>query len=375
MFRGNSAAAFGVAVLLAVPSVILFAPGASAATALPNLTVPVLARHTQVYPDGSADVSFTAFVQNRGEADAASFTVRVVLDNVTLIEKTFSGLARNATVSFQTPTKHVGTGSHEANAVADVFNRVYESNEWDNTRTERFAFSPPPPPPSKPDLVVLDIALSPPSPFEGDRVTAEATIKNVGLGIAGARDGEPSFFASLQIDSFERDRRGIDALAPGESVRVSFTWTAFRGNHSIAVIADSTRAVDETNEWNNEARKTISVAPRPADLYVSALNVTGTLGEEGYLVTATVTNRLNTAGPSTLKIRVDGGEWLLPIGALAPGKSQTVTQRVLTVHGNPVLHDLTATADARNAVTETDESNNVRSLRFVGVAGAAQPVG
>ena len=117
-----------------------------------------------------------------------------------------------------------------------------------------------------PDLVVTGIALTPPNPAAGDRVSAQATIKNVGK---AATLGEVPSTVTISIDGvligWSDDHTA--EVAPGESVTLRLngggnaghTWTAVSGKHTLTAVADDINRIDESNKENNTLEKTFSV--------------------------------------------------------------------------------------------------------------------
>ncbi|PXF51153.1 MAG: hypothetical protein C4B55_01715 [Candidatus Methanophagaceae archaeon] len=108
-----------------------------------------------------------------------------------------------------------------------------------------------------PDLTLssTDISFSPPpatQPTEGDSVTITATVRNIGE--AAASDFRVSFFDGDSLI-------GIDTISvtAGFTTTASTTWIAVAGDRTIKVVADSEDAINESDETNNEATKTITV--------------------------------------------------------------------------------------------------------------------
>ncbi len=111
------------------------------------------------------------------------------------------------------------------------------------------------PPPLQPDLTLAseDISFSPASqPTEGDPVTINATVHNIGG--ADASDFTVSFFDGASLIG-----TATISAAANSATTASTTWTAVAGDRTIKVVADSGGAVAESDETNNEANKTITV--------------------------------------------------------------------------------------------------------------------
>lgn len=105
----------------------------------------------------------------------------------------------------------------------------------------------------KPDLIILDISLSPSSPKNGDTVTFTVKIKNQGS------ENAEGFYVCYYIDGSYYAREYISSLSAGSTTTTSFTWTAESGSHSIKAYADCYDGIDESNEGNNDKSITIEV--------------------------------------------------------------------------------------------------------------------
>ncbi len=92
----------------------------------------------------------------------------------------------------------------------------------------------------EPDLVILDVSR------DGD--TIHYTIKNQGLGVAGAST------SALVIDGVVQGFDNVDSLAAGAESTKSFgySYTCSGATDTIVVQADGESAVNESNEGNNE---------------------------------------------------------------------------------------------------------------------------
>jgi peptidoglycan/xylan/chitin deacetylase (PgdA/CDA1 family) len=128
-------------------------------------------------------------------------------------------------------------------------------------------------PPPKPDLTLTsnDISFSPQTPSEGEFVTLSAEIHNVGSEPAtnvliGFYDGAPTAENLIGTDT-------LASIAVGSSAVATTTWTAVSGLHDIYVVADPDDVISESNENNNEAMKTITVAGTPGVMHVSNIEI------------------------------------------------------------------------------------------------------
>jgi PKD repeat protein len=117
----------------------------------------------------------------------------------------------------------------------------------------------------KPDLEVSeeDIEFSDEEPTEGDLIEINATVQNIGTKetynvIIQFWDGEP--FVGTQIG----ENQTIEEIDIEEKVVVRVKWntTGLVGDHYIYVIIDPDNVIDELNETNNIAFRSITVKPK-----------------------------------------------------------------------------------------------------------------
>ncbi|MBU4341523.1 MAG: PQQ-binding-like beta-propeller repeat protein [Candidatus Altiarchaeales archaeon] len=118
-----------------------------------------------------------------------------------------------------------------------------------------------------PDLTVTpsDISFSNPTPSKGETVTVTATIHNVGDADASDAviiirffDGNPDG-GGIQIE----DDQVVDSIPADGTGVVQVEWTATPGAHGIYVVVDPDNDIDELDEENNIANKTITVSTCP----------------------------------------------------------------------------------------------------------------
>jgi len=181
-------------------------------------------------------------------------------------------------------------GTHTVKATVDDVNRIAESNENNNSKTEQIvvkgAASKPTPTPTttpapagKPDLVVTNISWKPANPAAGDAVTLQATIKNQGSAPtpAGVKHGVLFTFDDGAAGPGVWSDTHTGSLAPGASITltanggsVGATWKAITGTHTVKATVDDVNRIAESNENNNIMSKVIVVkaqsAPTKGDL-------------------------------------------------------------------------------------------------------------
>ena len=175
-------------------------------------------------------------------------------------------------------------GTHTVKATVDDVNRIAESNDANNVRTEQITVSKTasgstptpttPAPAGKPDLVVTDISWTPAKPASGDAVTLSATIKNQGDAPtpAGTKHGVLFTFDDGAAGPGVWSDTHTAAVAPGASVTLTATggsagatWKAVLGTYTVKATVDDVNRIAESNENNNVMIKEIVVgAPAPA---------------------------------------------------------------------------------------------------------------
>ncbi|MFN2544027.1 MAG: CARDB domain-containing protein [Actinomycetota bacterium] len=257
---------------------------------------------TEPYPDLELLAFPTTFiVRNIGDADAGPFVVRI--DGAG--DFTFPGLAAG---SSETRTIDCSTTSRAA--VADPDDTVIEAFEGNNSTTV--------PPCPLPDLVISDASAT------------SFTVKNTGDAAAGAFVVRVS-----EVGDFS-----FDGLAAGA--------TAFRSlpcaDHDRSAAADANAQVSESDETNNT--RTVPAGdckhPQP-DLVIS----------EADAIHFVVKN-IGTADAGPFVVTVTG-EGDFSFSGLAAGASES-----RDLHCSEF--DRSATADSKDQVKESDESNNSRTV-------------
>jgi len=96
------------------------------------------------------------------------------------------------------------------------------------------------------DLIIQDIAWSPPNPSAGETVTFTVTIKNQGSGDAGPSTVE------YYVDGFYKGYDSVSSIPAGGTATKDFTWSAEPGTHRIKAVASYNGSVPESDETNNE---------------------------------------------------------------------------------------------------------------------------
>jgi hypothetical protein len=223
-----------------------------------------------------------------------------------------------------------------------------------------------------PDLVIQDITWSPKSPALGTDVTFTITITNQGKADAGY-----CHVASYIDDKF-RDTVMTNPFYSGETQTVAFTWKAELGAHAIKAIVDFNDTVTESDENNNQKIISFSAASAP-DLIIQDITLTpaNPSAGESIVFTVTVKNQGNgAAGQFSVYFYINGFECNVQynIDILYAGQTTTAIFTCTTSNGGyqnlsggplrPGTFIFKAVADGGNAVSESEETNNSKSVTF-----------
>jgi subtilase family serine protease len=247
------------------------------------------------------------------------------------------------------------------NLVLDVddSNKIAELSETDNAAVISFPIV------ARADLQVFqsDIAVSPARPQPGQTATANVTIHNVG------GTDTPSFeyvvFDSIDGSPETVLSRATTSLAAGAAQTFSVPFIATAGTHVLHAIADSTSAVTESTESNNDAKLSIAISrTSEVDLVLAAGSVTSSVARPAagtpIRVTANVTNA-GTAPAQTSIAFYDGvpGAGGVRIATVPVSLDiASSTTAILDYVTTPATGAIYAIADPDNALPEIDERNN-----------------
>ncbi|WP_436763846.1 CARDB domain-containing protein [Streptosporangium sp. V21-05] len=292
------------------------------------------------------------------------------------------GREQNATgytnlVSAQNYTFNPASGGNSATitfgaTVADVQLRFTSNSGAPGGQVAEFqVFGVPAP---NPDLTVTNLSWTPASPSEASAITLSATVRNAGNAAA------PADSVNLNLDGTVVGTVAIPALAANATATVTHNiGTRGEGSYTVSARVDADNSVFEQNEGNNTltASSPLVVAQAPGpDLQVLGVTSNPQNPAVGAPVTFTVAvkNRGTAASGATTVTRVvvggttlNGNTASIAAGAtanVAVSGSWTATSGGATI---------TATADATNTVTETNENNNTFSQSIVVGRGAAVP--
>ncbi|MFF1708962.1 CARDB domain-containing protein [Streptomyces sp. NPDC058268] len=255
---------------------------------------------------------------------------------------------------------------------ADVQLKIFSNSSGYGAQAAEFQVMGTPAP--NPDLTVSNLTWDPAQPSESDTISVNATVRNTGSAAAAATT------VNVSLGGTVAGSAPVPALGAGESavVKVGIGKRA-QGSYTVSAVVDPTDTIDEQNDDNNsrtaESKLTVGQSPGP-DLEVTGITSSPANPAVGAKVTfaAKVHNR-GTSGVSAGSVtRLTVGSTTLngTTPAIAAGETATVniSGSWTAASGGATL---TATADATNAVAETNENNNVFARSIVVGRGAAVP--
>nr|WP_042180455.1 CARDB domain-containing protein [Kibdelosporangium sp. MJ126-NF4]CEL14400.1 FIG01137493: hypothetical protein [Kibdelosporangium sp. MJ126-NF4]CTQ88765.1 FIG01137493: hypothetical protein [Kibdelosporangium sp. MJ126-NF4] len=225
-----------------------------------------------------------------------------------------------------------------------------------------------------PDLTVSALSWAPATPTETDAITVRATVRNTGPAAANVTT------VNVSLGGVVAGSAPVAGLAAGASATVTVdVGRRGQGSYSVSSVVDPTNAIIEQNDDNNSltasSQLVVAQAPGP-DLLITAITPNPPNPAVGATVTFSVrlNNRGTTATGVTTVTRLTVGSATLNTNTSSISAGATVT---VPVSGNWTATSggatITATADATNAIAETNETNNSLSTAIVVGRGAALP--
>ncbi len=296
-------------------------------------------------PSIEDEVIFTVTIKNQDSGKAGLARVYFYIDDSYRGYQDVPELEAGATVT-KTFTWTAQAGLHDIKAVADYYDWVIESDETNNEKTVTFPI---------PDLIIESIMGSPAEPSIGDNVTFTVTIMNQGTSSAS------SCRVDFYIDGSSVDYQDVPELDAGATVDKTFTWTAQADLHTIKAVADSDNKVTEDDETNNE--KTITLSILAPDLTIKTITWSPTDPSTGDNVTFTVTIKnqgTSSADSSHVYFYIDASyQSYQDVPEL---EVSATANKTFTWTAQAGLHAIKAVADKVNYITESQESNNEKTV-------------
>jgi uncharacterized repeat protein (TIGR01451 family) len=211
-----------------------------------------------------------------------------------------------------------------------------------------------------PDLAVKEITLSPTEPTLGETTMITVAVKNLGDVTAG------SCRVTCYIDETILETKLINAIVPGITATVSFSWTAAGGSHVIKAVADAGEEIVESDENNNTG--TYSLTTLAPDLTVQSITWQPQQASRGdnIIITITIKNQGNvTSRYSNMNLYIDeGARGSQDFNTIQPGATTTKTYNWVVLEGS---HTFRASIDENNNNKESDETNNELTVEFGGL--------
>jgi len=319
-------------------------------TALSDLVV----ENIKWTPESSSigdSITFTTTIKNQGNGSSTNGNVHFYFDDSTTqyTYKPINGITAGSvtTVSFIWKAQ---PDFHTLTAIVDKNNNIDESNELNNEKNVTFSIV------SLPDLIVQNITWTPNSCTIGDTVTFTATIKNQGTQKSDNSIINFYFDGSNTVYTHQI----LPEILAGSTKKVTFTWIAQKGSHTIKAAADKENAVTEIDEINNEKTVTFSVASL-SDLIVQDITFTPQKPSIGDTVTfsATIKNQgQGISGKGNVYFYLDRSTTYfhtVPIKEIYPGEIAKVPCIWNAQFGS---HTIRVAISEGALKTESDQTNN-----------------
>ncbi|MBN2542207.1 hypothetical protein JXI42_05025 [bacterium] len=209
---------------------------------------------------------------------------------------------------------------------------------------------------NKPDLIILQIEMTPDTPNIGETAKFTVTIKNQGESPAGA--------CRLLVNVAETNINSttIEALDPNEEVVHQFNWVAGGGSFLLTGIIDSKESVSESNENNNT--KSLAFFVHAPDLVISQIFWEPEVVSSGedvtfYIIVKNQGDLRSNFG--YLDFSINTPRERTPVPALEPSAS---VECIYYWSAKPGSYTLAADVDVYDATKESDESNNSLLVPF-----------
>jgi len=300
-------------------------------------------------PMDGATVGVFAKVDNNGTATAREFFIAMFVAGAQVSIAEVTELAAGNSTTIEAMTK-VSAGYMEIKAVADFYGSVPELSKANNilVRTIRVP---------APDLTVTDLSFIPANFTDGDKVTATATVKNIGA------DTITPFSCSLTVDEAVLRTKLFMSLRAGDSVIMVGEWTAVAGQHDLIARADIERSLRETNESNNV--RIMPLSSGYPDLRIENITTQPRAGKFIDGDPVVVKARVRNAGHVThngfqVRLLVDGvPRDAVDVSGLEGNGTRDVAFLWTALGGQ---HELRVDVDPDGFVTESNEGNNFMLL-------------
>jgi subtilase family serine protease len=312
----------------------------------PDLYFSDLSYYPANYSDGDS-VLVTATVVNGGADTTNPFTCMLLVDDDVIRSKIFYGLGAGDSLVISGEWTS-SSGSHEALARADTGGDVRELNESNNILLRPLSTS-------YPDLAIDIVSVTPDlgQVIDGDRVTIEATVRNLG------NDSHNAFPVGFSVDGQEHAGSVMNGLEANGTRDISFEWVAKGGDHEIRVAADGGNKVVESNEGNNFRLLSVDI-PLP-DLQVISVTSSPYYPMDGSGITVSAQVRNGGPGGTNRTFYVQfysEGSLLGQVDVPGGIRSNGTTDANFTFVASAGTSQVAAIVDGSSSVPEVEKGNN-----------------
>ena len=327
------------------------------------LVVPTSLSAAPVIYKSGEKVTLKATVKNIGTDPAKNFKIAFYFNKLKIYEKSITSLSSNAqsvaTYQYQLPADAIGAQLFKV--VADNDNIIAESDEKNNEAEKTLTVSS-----LAPDLSIVpaDMFATPAGFKGGDKITLRAIIRNIGT------DPARNIRSALYFNGQKVFEKVIPLIGRNSNVPILYQYQLsgnISGNQTFTAKADINNAITESNEKNNEAEKTLSVAKAQRDLFFELVKPNPTNPIVGQQVTwqLKVRNAGNSAATNFKinfyadnKSNLPTESYLIPSlsknSSLVKSPKWTVPANISTAVG----YTIRASVDTENTNDETNENNN-----------------
>jgi subtilase family serine protease len=289
------------------------------------------------------DVTITTIVKNQGPGTAGPSHIACYVDDVLIgfiyVEELGSGATAEKSIIWPSES-----GEHLIKTVIDCNNSVSETNEANNERSTAIIST-------SPDLVIDNIEWFPMEPGLGKDVSLTLTIKNQGNRVSSV------CYVTYYVDGSEQGVHYLDKMEPGASVTRIFSWNMQATSLTFKAVIDQANDVAESNETNNV--KTLFL-PAP-NLTIDSISSSDDYPVANTTLTFSIfmiNNGKSQAAGTRTDAFIDGVSISsIETGTINPGE---ISESVVSWIAVPGKHTLRVIADARDAITESDETDNVK---------------
>jgi uncharacterized repeat protein (TIGR01451 family) len=311
-------------------------------------------------PTLNTPITSTITVKNIGKCAANNIEVTFSIDNAQFYNAMVTELPVNST-STVLYTWSASKLQHTLKASVDELNSIKETSESNNTLVKTIAVSKSDP---SADLIVTNLTCTPGNPILGEKLTVKLEIKNVGVGKAN------SSYADIYIDARLQDTIYINELEVGatlvKELVISLQGLDYKDTYELSVMLDRNNTVAESNETNNG--KSVFFSVSSPDLIVQSIKWSPEVPSAGTQITYDIVikniGNLESGDFSIAYFEDDISMGGHHVDSLEPGAVTTMSFMRPAPGAN---FTFTAVADEVDAIIESNESNNSKTVIFPNV--------